>query len=135
VAGGADCRAGGAGFGVILCCDYARMPFGLSADETMTPQIALVLAILGLALFLFVTEKLRADLVALVVLCLLGILGLVTPTEALEGFSNPAVVTIWAMFILSAGLAATGVADFIGERMLSVSGHRDHSQRATPCTP
>jgi uncharacterized protein with PhoU and TrkA domain len=91
----------------------------------MTLQIALVLGILGLALFLFVTEKLRADLVALIVLCLLGITGLVTPTEALEGFSNPAVVTIWAMFILSAGLAATGVADFIGERMLSVSGHRE----------
>ncbi len=98
---------------------------GNYAYRFMTPQIALVLAVLGLALFLFVTEKVRADLVALIVLCLLGITGLVTPTQALEGFSNPAVVTIWAMFILSAGLAATGVADFIGERMLSVSGNRE----------
>jgi di/tricarboxylate transporter len=72
-----------------------------------------------------VTEKLRADLVALLVLCLLGITGLVTPVQALEGFSNPAVVTIWTMFILSAGIAATGVADFIGERMLSISGNRE----------
>lgn len=88
-------------------------------------QIVLVLAILGMALYFFVTEKLRADLVALLVLCLLGITGLVTPSQALEGFSNPAVVTIWAMCILSAGLAATGVADLIGERMLSLSGHRE----------
>lgn len=91
----------------------------------MTLQIAFLLAILGMALVLFVTEWVRADLVALIVLCLLGITGLVTPTEALAGFSNPAVVTIWAMFILSAGLAATGVADFIGERMLAVSGRRE----------
>ncbi|MFQ6118188.1 MAG: SLC13 family permease, partial [Candidatus Bipolaricaulia bacterium] len=73
----------------------------------MTPQIALVLGILGLAVALFVTGRLRMDLVALLVLGVLTLTGLVTPVEALSGFSSPAVVTVWAVFILSGGLSRT----------------------------
>lgn len=91
----------------------------------MTPEILAVLAILACALVLFVSEKLRADLVALMVLCALGLGGLVSPGEALAGFSNPAVVTIWAMFILSAGLGATGVADLIGNRLVGMVGRSE----------
>lgn len=91
----------------------------------MTPQIALTMAILVLAVFLFVTERLRADLVALLVLVSLVIAGLVTPAEALSGFSNPAVVTVWAVFILSAALAGTGVANEIGRHVLRLSGHSE----------
>ena len=68
----------------------------------MTPQIAMVLGILALAVVLFVTERLRMDVVALLVLVGLALTGLVTPDQALSGFSNPAVVTVWAVFILSA---------------------------------
>ena len=46
----------------------------------------------------------------LLVLGSLAVAGLVTPSEALSGFSNPAVVTVWAVLILSGGLARTGVA-------------------------
>ena len=60
----------------------------------------------------------RIELVALLVLSSLALTGLVTPTEALAGFSNPAVITVWAMFILSAGLTRTGVAELIGNRIL-----------------
>ena len=74
----------------------------------MTFQIGLVLAILGIAVVLFVTEKLRVDVVALLVLVLLALTKLVTPVEALSGFSNPAVITVWAVFILSGGLSRTG---------------------------
>ncbi|NNC90515.1 MAG: SLC13 family permease [Akkermansiaceae bacterium] len=88
----------------------------------MTPEIAAVLAILGVSLVLFVTEKLRMDVVALLVLGTLGVSGLVTLEEALAGFSNPAVVTVWAMFILSAGLSATGIADIIGRQVLALAG-------------
>ena len=80
----------------------------------MTPQIAATLIILGLAVVLFITERLRIDLVALLVLGSLALAGLVTPTEALSGFSNPAVVTVWAVFILSGGLSRTGVANLVG---------------------
>ena len=88
----------------------------------MTPQIALVLAILGVAVVLFVSERLRVDLVAILVLISLALTGLVTPAEALSGFSNLAVVTVWAIFILSGGLSRTGVANIIGRQVLRLAG-------------
>jgi di/tricarboxylate transporter len=88
----------------------------------MTPQIALVLAILTAAIVMFVTERIRVDVVALMVLVSLTLTGLVTPTEALSGFANLAVVTVWAVLILSAGLGRTGVAGLIGRQVLRLSG-------------
>jgi di/tricarboxylate transporter len=88
----------------------------------MTPDIAAVLAILGAAILLFVTERIRVDVVALLVLVGLALTGLVTPAEALSGFSNLAVVTVWAILILSAGLARTGVAGIVGRQVLRVAG-------------
>ena len=88
----------------------------------MTIQIVATFLILISAIILFVTERLRVDLVALLVLISLVFTGLVTPTEALSGFSNPAVVTVWAVFILSAGLSGTGVAHVIGRQVLRLSG-------------
>lgn len=88
----------------------------------MTIEIFLVLSILLAALVLFVTEWLRMDLVALLVLSALAITGLVSPSEAVAGFSNPAVITVWAMFILSEGLTRAGIADLIGNRVVSAAG-------------
>jgi di/tricarboxylate transporter len=76
----------------------------------------LMFAILIGVVLLFVTRWLRYDLVALGVLVLLAVTGLVTPEQALAGFSSPAVVTLWAMFVLSAGLERTGVATLIGRK-------------------
>lgn len=87
----------------------------------MTFEIALVFVILGIAIILFVTEIVRVDLVALIVLVALALSGLVEPTRAVAGFSNPAVITVWAMFILSAGLARTGVSQIIGNRVLRLA--------------
>ncbi|MEX1248085.1 MAG: SLC13 family permease [Anaerolineales bacterium] len=91
----------------------------------MTNEIALTLGILGVAVFLLAFERLRADLIALLVLLALAFTGLVTPLESLSGFSNPAVITIWAMFILGAGLARTGVASLLGRNILRLSGQRE----------
>ncbi len=88
----------------------------------MTLEIAMVLGILLLAVFLFVTEKLRMDLVALLVLSLLAVTQLVSPVQALAGFSNSAVVTVWAMFIISGGLSVTGIADILGRQVLRIAG-------------
>lgn len=63
----------------------------------MTLAIGLILAILLVALVLFVTEWVRMDLVALLVLSALALGGRVTPAEAFSGFSNPAVITVWAI--------------------------------------
>jgi di/tricarboxylate transporter len=74
-----------------------------------------LLAIVLTALVLFVSGWLPVDVVGLLVLAALALGGLVTPEEAVAGFSSPAVVTVWAMFILSAGLTRTGVAYRIGQ--------------------
>jgi len=91
----------------------------------VTPDIALVLLILGVALVLFVTEVIRMDLVALLVLATLAATGLVSPNQAVSGFSNAAVVTVWAMFILSEGLTRTGIAKLLGRQVMSVAGTRE----------
>lgn len=91
----------------------------------ITPQITLTLAILLLAIILFISERIRVDLVALLVLSSLAVTGLVTPSEALSGFSNPAVVTVWAVFILSGSMSRTGVANVVGRQVLRLAGQSD----------
>ncbi|HSO27841.1 MAG TPA: SLC13 family permease, partial [Anaerolineales bacterium] len=88
----------------------------------MTFEIGLTLGIILLALILFATEKLRVDLIALIVLLLTSITGLVTKEEVFSGFANPAVITIWAVYIVSGGLFKTGVADMLGSFILRLSG-------------
>ena len=89
----------------------------------MTTQIALSLGILGVAVILFISERLRVDLVALLVLVALTLTGLITSEEAFSGFSNPAVITVWAVFILSGGLTHTGIAKAVGRKVLQVAGN------------
>lgn len=88
----------------------------------MTPEIALTLGIILVAVILFATEKLRVDLVALMVLLAVSITGLVDKEEVFLGFANPAVITIWAVYIVSGGLFKTGVADILGSLILRLSG-------------
>lgn len=80
----------------------------------MTYEIAFVFAVLVLAVFLFVTEKLSVDLVALVVMALLLVSGVISATEGLAGFSNTATITVASMFIISTGLFKTGAVNFLG---------------------
>ncbi len=67
----------------------------------MTLEIAMVLGILAISLILFISEVIRMDLVALLVLGALAVTGLVNSSQAFAGFSNSAVITVWSMFILS----------------------------------
>lgn len=89
----------------------------------MTPQIALTLVIIGAAVALFATEKLRVDVIALLVLLTLALTGLVDADEAFAGFANPAVITVWAVYIVSGGLFKTGVADVMGRLILRLAGN------------
>lgn len=75
-----------------------------------------------MAIVLFATEKLRVDLVALLVLLAVSVTGLVSKEDVFLGFANPAVITIWAVYIVSGGLFKTGVADRIGSLILRLSG-------------
>jgi di/tricarboxylate transporter len=91
----------------------------------MTTEIALTLAIILAALLLFATEKLRVDLVALLVLLSVGLLRLIDPEEIFAGFANSAVITVWAVYIVSGGLFKTGVADAVGRGILRLGGRRE----------
>jgi di/tricarboxylate transporter len=91
----------------------------------MTPQILLVLSILIVAVILLITEWIPMEVTALLSLGAVTLTRLVTPAEALAGFSNPAVITIWAVFILSGGLTRTGVANVIGHYVLRLAGSNE----------
>jgi di/tricarboxylate transporter len=88
-------------------------------------EIPLVLGILTVAMVLFATEWIRVDVTALLVLIALALTGLVTTEEAFSGFSNPAVVTVVAMFVLGASLNQTGVTQSIGRQLYNVTGGRE----------
>jgi di/tricarboxylate transporter len=82
----------------------------------ITTEIALVMAIVVFAVFLFITELLRVDVVALLIMTLLGLLIYVPGFDSLldvhdlfSGLSSNAVVSIIAVMILGAGLEKTGV--------------------------
>ena len=91
----------------------------------MTSEIALVLGIIIASMALFATEKLRVDLVALLVLLTLAFTGLVGPEEMFAGFASPAVVTVWAVYIVSGGLFKTGVADILGKAIMRLAGESE----------
>ena len=91
----------------------------------MTSEIALTLAIIAGALIVFGSEKLRVDVVALLVLIVVGLTGLVGPKEVFSGFSNSAVITVWAVYIVSGGLFKTGVADVLGKFIFRLSGKNE----------
>ena len=97
----------------------------------MTTDIALTLAIIVAALALFATERLRVDLVALLVLLSVGLLRLSDPERIFDGFANPAVISVWAVYIVSGGLFRTGVADTMGKIILRIGGDKEPRLIAT----
>ena len=90
----------------------------------MTGEGLIVMAILVGVVVLFVSEKYPLDIVAMLGLGVLLVLGLVTIGEGFSGFSNPATLTVAAMFVLSAGLQKTGATATVGRLMVRFS--RNH---------
>ncbi|MFW6206020.1 MAG: SLC13 family permease [Gemmatimonadota bacterium] len=88
----------------------------------LTTEIGLTLGVVALALGLFLWNRLRVDVAALVILSLLLVSGLVTPGEAVQGFSNEATVTVALMLAISAGLLRTGAVDVLGGRIARLAG-------------
>ena len=78
----------------------------------MTWQIALVLILLIGAVVCFVRERLSPDVIALSLFVIIAVSGLLTPREAFAVFSNPAPITVAAMFVLSAALVRCGALDY-----------------------
>jgi di/tricarboxylate transporter len=88
----------------------------------MNLQILIVLSILVAAVVLFITEAFRPDIVALLVVAALLLSGILNITDALSGFSNPAVIAIAAIFVVTAGLTNTGIAAWFGRNLFRATG-------------
>jgi di/tricarboxylate transporter len=99
----------------------------------LTFDIVLILAVALGALGLFLWNRLRVDVVALMVMASLILLGLVTPQEGISGFANEATVTVAAMFILSAGLLRTGAIDLLGRWVGRLAGDSEMRLLVVSC--
>jgi di/tricarboxylate transporter len=96
-------------------------------------DILLTLAVALGALVLFVSNRLRVDVVGLMVMATLILLGLVTPQEGISGFANEATITVAAMFILSAGLLRTGAIDVLGRWVGRLAGKSEFRLLLVAC--
>lgn len=88
----------------------------------MNLQLGWVLLLLLLAVVLFVRNKPRVDVVALLMIVALPLTGVLTVPETLAGFSDPSVVVIAALFVIGEGLVRTGIAYQLGERLMHRAG-------------
>jgi len=93
----------------------------------MSTEIILTFAVLGITIFLFVSEWLRVDVVALCVMLALPWLGLVEPHEALAGLSSNAVVSIIGVMILGHGVDRSGIMAKVTRSILGVAGSSERS--------
>ncbi len=90
----------------------------------MTP-LFLTLIILGLTVFLFVSDWLRLDLVSLLMLLALMLTQVISPEQALAGFSDPVVVMIAALFVVSGAILNTGTAQALGRLVSKLTGSHE----------
>ncbi|MGH8719027.1 MAG: SLC13 family permease [Burkholderiales bacterium] len=90
----------------------------------MTPEIALLLVIIVIAVMFFALELLPADVVALATMLSLIATGLLTPPEAFAGFSSNTMMMLLGLLILTAALNQTGVVEFAGRALLDRVGER-----------
>ena len=91
----------------------------------MTTEIAIVLALLFIALVLFSTERIPIEVVSLLLVMALVLTRTLTASEAFAGFGNDIVITIAGLFILTGGLAKTGVVDLVGRRLHRTAGNSE----------
>ena len=86
----------------------------------MTFEIGIIFFLLILAIVLFASEKVSFDVTAMILLSILLLSGILSPSEGFSGFSNSATVTIAAMFILSEGLRQTGALNSVADYFSSL---------------
>src|SRR4028118_2091345 len=89
-------------------------------------EIVLVLGLLAVAIVLFTWEKLSVDVVTLMLLIVLILSGILTPSEAFAGFSSDFIIILASIFVVSGALQETGVLDPIGAALVKVAAGLKH---------
>lgn len=87
----------------------------------LTSPLLWVVIFLLVAIFLFVRNKIRMDVVALLVMLVFSLSGILTTEEVLAGFSDPNIILIALLFIVGEGLVRTGIAYQVSEWLIKVS--------------
>jgi di/tricarboxylate transporter len=93
----------------------------------MTVEMLIVFGLLAIIIILFVSDRLRLDLIAIMGLLALMLLDILTPQEALAGFADPVVLIIAGLFVVGGALVQTGVADRMGTWLGRVAGTNEVS--------
>ena len=88
----------------------------------MNSELIWVLSMLVGAILLFITNKVRMDVVALLIIILFVLSDTLTLPQALAGFSDPNVILIAALFVVGEGLVRTGIAYQVGDALVKVAG-------------
>ena len=88
----------------------------------MTTEILLVIIVLIITITLFVIEKLRVDIIAILIMIILAWLGLISPSDAFSGFSSNAVIAIIGVMILGYGMDRSGVMDHLTRPVMRIAG-------------
>lgn len=103
----------------------------LPVELPVSFDVVIVLAIIAVVFILFITQPVPIDATAVglvVVLVLLGEWTGVSPEEGVSGFSNPATLTVLAMFVLSEGVRRTGVIQILTRKLVSFAGDNEFRQ-------
>ena len=88
----------------------------------LNAQQILLLVILALAFVLLITERIRVDLTAVLIILALSISGILTPEEALAGFSSEPAIVVAAIFVLTGAIFHTGLSDRLGSWIGQLAG-------------
>ena len=102
----------------------------MSESIPFTQDMVAVLLILGLTIYLFVSEVVRVDVAAILIMVLIGATGVVPAAHVFDGFASNAVISIIAVMIMGAGLDRTGVMGQLAGYILRVGGSTE--QRIIP---
>ena len=92
----------------------------------MTPQQIVFVLIVAITLMLFISERVRIDIAAMLTLLSLAATGILTPVEALSGFASEPAIIVASVFVISAALTSTGLT----ERMPTMRFRRATARRS-----
>src|SRR5271165_1093528 len=110
--------------GICLACPggFDRRPLIQRTAEPMNTDLIIVLCLLAAAIAMFVINKPRMDVVAVIMIVALPFTGVITMGEALAGFSDANIVLIAALFVIGEGLVRTGIARRLGDWLYAKAG-------------
>src|SRR6187402_213011 len=102
----------------------AQCPHPVQAPPMQSEQLLFLLILAG-GLYLFVSERLRVDVSAMLVLLALVLCGVLDAKQALSGFASEPAIIVAAVFVISGGLAATGITERLGQWIGRAAGRSE----------